>query len=191
MLQRTLCLAALGLLLLTGLASNALAQQVAPLRIGYTDHEILIQTMPDYRNVQQQLQTEYQSSQNVLQALYEDFQGKVERYQKQQALLSEERRAEREAELAQAQQEIQKKAADSEQELVKREADLLSPIFTRVDTAIKKVAAANNLDLVLRIQAGPMQPIILYANEDRIMDITREVAIELGLDVGDDTTSSN
>ena len=53
------------------------------------------------------------------------------------------------------------------------------------------MAAANNLDLVLRIQAGPMQPIILYANEDRIMDITREVAIELGLDVGDDTTSSN
>ena len=191
MLQRILGLAALGLLLLTGIAADALAQQVAPLRIGYTDHELLIAAMPDYRNVQQQLQTEYQSSQNVLQALYEDFQGKVERYQKQQALLSEERRAEREAELAAAQQEIQQKASDSEQELVKREADLLSPIFTRVDEAIKKVAAANSLDLVLRIQAGPMQPIILYANEDRIMDITRDVAVELGLDVGDDTTSSN
>ena len=191
MLQRTLNLVALGLFLITGLAADALAQQVSPLRVGYTDHELLIAAMPDYRNVQQQLQQEYQTSQNVLQALAEEFQGKVDRYQKQQALLSEERRAEREAELVQAQQDLQKKAADSEQELAKREGELLSPIFERVDAAIKKVSAANNLDLVLRIQAGPMQPIILYANEDRIMDITRDVALELGLDVGDETTSSN
>ncbi len=191
MLQRICGLAALGLLLLSSVSTEVLAQQAAPLKIGYTDHELLIAAMPDYRNVQQTLQAEYQTSQNVLQALYEEFQGKVDRYQKQQALLSDERRAEREAELAQAQQEIQQKAAESEQELVEREADLLSPIFERVDVAIKKVASSNNLDLVLRIQAGPQQPIILYANEDRIMDITREVAVELGLDVGDDTTSSN
>ena len=191
MLQRILSLAALGLLLFTGLAADALAQQVSPLRVGYTDHELLIAAMPDYRNVQQQLQQEYQTSQNVLQALAEEFQGKVDRYQKQQALLSEERRAERETELMQAQQELQQKAQESEQELAQREAELLSPIFERVDAAIKKVSAANNLDLVLRIQAGPMQPIILYANEDRVMDITRDVALELGLDVGDDTTSSN
>ena len=167
------------------LAPGAVAQQLAPLRIGYTDHEILISNMPEYRTVQEELQAEYQSSQTTLQALYEEFQGQVERYQKQQALFSPERRQEREAELAQAQQEIQEKAAESEQALGEREAELLSPIFTRVDAAIKKVSAEKSLDLVLRIQAGPMQPIILYANEDRIVDITLDVAIDLGIDVAE------
>ena len=192
MLQRILSLAALGLLVFSGLSADALAQQVAPLKIGYTDHELLIAAMPDYQTVQQQLQQEYQTSQNVLQALAEEFQGKVDRYQKQQALLSAERRTERENELAVAQQEIQKKAADSDQQLAQRQAELLGPIFERVDTAIKEVSKENNLDLVLRIQNGPMQPIILYANEDRVMDITKDVAVKLGLPIPEDTqTSSN
>lgn len=189
MLQRILALAVLGLV---GLSIPAQAQQVLPLRVGYTDHELIIANMPEYRNVQQQLQEEYQSSQQVLQTMAQDFQGKVDRYQKQQALLSDERRQERETELAQAQQEIQQKASDAEQQLAQREAELLSPIFERVDKAIKEVAQEHKLDLVLRIQAGPMQPIILYANEDRVIDITRDVAGKLGLPIeGDGPTSSN
>ena len=167
------------------LTHAASAQQLAPLRIGYTDHEILISNMPEYRTVQEELQAEFESSQADLQAQYEDFQSQVERYQRQQALLAPERQQEREAELAQAQADIQQMATESEQELAQREAELLSPIFTRVDAAIKMIAAEKSLDLVLRIQAGPMQPIILYANEDRILDITLDVAIELGIDVGE------
>ena len=173
----------LGLLCFSVNSTDAIAQRLAPLRIGYTDHEILISSMPEFRDVQQQLQKEIQSSQNVIQAMADDFQSKVERYQTQQPLLSEERRSEREAELSELQQEIQQKAADSEQDLQEREAELLSPLFARVDAAIKKIAAENDLDLVLRIQAGPMQPIILYANEERIVDITVDVAVELGIDV--------
>ena len=182
--KRFLCQYALAILLM-GVVGTATAQQLPALRIGYTDHEVLISNMPEYQDVQVNLQAEYQSSQSVLQALVEDYEGKVDRYQKQQALLSEERRAEREQELLDAQQEIQERAQQAEQDLARREADLLSPIFTRVDEAINTVAEARNLDLVLRIQAGPAQPIILYANEDRIVDITLEVAIELGIDVGE------
>ena len=178
------------ILLLCGV-EVATAQLLAPLRIGYTDHEILIQNLDDYRNVQQQLQTEYESSQTSLQALAEDFQIQVETYQKRQPLLSEARRAEREGELAQLQQELQEQAAQAEQELARREAELLSPLFERVDAAIKKVSAEKGLDLVLRSQVGPTQPVILYANEDRITDITIDVAREMGIDVGDDPTSGN
>ncbi len=183
MKKRTiLALVPLAAVVLTHMAN---AQQLAALRIGYTDHEILISNMPEYRTVQEELQAEFETSQQELQAAYEDFQGQVERYQRQQALLAPERQQEREAELAQAQADIQEQATQSEQELAQREAELLSPIFTRVDAAIKKIAAEKSLDLVLRIQAGPMQPIILYANEDRILDITLDVAIELGIDVGE------
>lgn len=182
MYQRTLRLFAFSILSITLLGSDAFGQQLPPLRIGYTDHEILISNLPEYHDIEQQLASEYESSQKVLQAMLEDFQGQVETYQKRQALLAPSKQAEREAELAEVQQELQQKAADAEQDFAKRQAELLSPVFERVDAAIKKVADEMNLDLVLRIQAGPMQPIILYANEERVGDITREVAIELGID---------
>lgn len=177
------------ILLTAGLSVNAQAQTF---RVGYTDHELIIANMAEYRTVQEQLQEEYQSSQSALQALMQEYQGKVDRYQKQQALLSDERRQQREQELVQAQQDIQQKAQLSEQQLAEREAELLAPIFERVDAAIKEVAKANQLDLVLRSQAGPMQPIILYVNEDTVVDITPDVARKLGLKVDtDDSQAAN
>lgn len=184
MLKRIVSMAALCLLVLPVVA------QAQALKVGYTDHELIIANMPEYLEVQQQLQDEYQSSQQVLQSMYEDYQGKVERYQKQQALLSEERRQERETEIMQAQQEIQQKGQEAEQVLAQREGELLAPLFERVDAAIREVAAENSLDLVLRANVGPAQPIILFVNEDRISDITADVARKLGLDVEGDTAQA-
>lgn len=191
MTKRIFGLAALALLLFSVAAVEVQAQD---LKVGYTDHEIIIVNMPAYQQVQQQLQEEYASSQTTLQTLYQEYQGKVERYQKQQALLSEEKRAEREQELMQAQQDIQQRAAQSEEGLAQREAELLEPIFQQVDEAIQTVAREEGLDLVLRSQAGPMQPIILYVNEDKITDITPNVARKLGLQVDENaqaTSTSN
>ncbi len=168
---------------LCGFMATAQAQQLPALRIGYTDHEVLISNMPRTRVIQEELQAELQSGQRILTTMQEDYVGKVDRYQKQQALLSEERRQEREQELASLQEEIRTRAEELEQDLVQREVDLMGPIFQQVDTAIRKIASEKGLDLVLRTQAGPAQPILLYANEERITDITLEVARELGIDV--------
>lgn len=177
--------------LFAGLTNDANAQT---LEVGYTDHEVIIVNMPDYQDVQEQLQSEYQGSQQELQTLYQDYQDKLEKYQKQQALLSEERRQEREAELMQLQQQIQQQAQQKDQALAQREAELMQPILEKVQAAIDKVAEAQGLDLVLRSQVGT-QPVILYVNEDSITDITLDVARELGLDVSEAeaaaATSSN
>ncbi|MXZ17799.1 MAG: OmpH family outer membrane protein [Rhodothermaceae bacterium] len=169
--------------LFLGFATAAQAQQLPALRIGYTDHEVLISNMPQTRTIQEELQAELESGQRILQSMQEDLAGKVERYQTQRALLSEERRQEREQELISLEEELRSKAGELEQELVQRELDLMGPIYQQVDTAIQTIAAEKNLDLVLRTQAGPAQPILLYVNEDRITDITLEVARELGIDV--------
>ncbi len=166
-----------------GLATVVQAQQLPALRIGYTDHEVLISNMPQTRTIQEELQAELESGQRILQSMQQDLAGKVERYQTQQALLSEERRQEREQELISLEEELRSKAGELEQALVQRELDLMGPIYQQVDTAIQTIAGEKNLDLVLRTQAGPAQPILLYANEDRIVDITLEVARELGIDV--------
>ena len=179
------------LMVLSTTVLPALSQQLPALKIGYTDHEILISNMPEYQEIQFTLKDEFEATQNTLRAMADELQGKLDRYERQQALMSEERRKEREADITADQQALQRKAADAERDLARHEAELLGPIFEQVDTAIKKISEEKGLDLVLRIQAGPTQPIILYANEDRIADITLDVARELGIDVSKAESAGN
>ena len=178
-LKRILSLAVFVLLALP--VNEVLAQQ---LKVGFTDPDLLISAMPEYRQIQQQLQQEYQTSQQALQSLAADFQDKLDKYQKQQPLLSAESRATREAELQQLQQEIEASAAQKDEELNQRQVQLLEPLLDKVQTAIDEVAAEKGLDMVVR------SPILLFVNENTVLNITEDVARKLGLPV-DDTAASN
>lgn len=172
--------------LMGGLADSAQAQA---LKVGYTDHEIIIVNLPAYQQVQQQLQQEYQTSQQNLQQQAQDLQEKMERYQKQQALLSAEVRTQREQELMQLQGQLQQAAQQKDQELAQREAELMQPLLERVQGAIDAVAERKGLDVVLRTQVGA-QPLILYVNNKTVSDITADVARELGLEVPEETDTA-
>lgn len=178
--------AALLLLVAAWIAPQAEAQA---LKVGYTDHELIIVNMQEYQDIRQQLQQDYQTRQADLQAKAQDFQERLDRYQKQQALLSPERRQEREAELTQLQSEIQQEAAQADQALGEREAELMEPILAQVKEAIDAVAQEKGLDLVLRMQVN-IEPILLYANEETVADITLDVARRLGIDVSEDETAA-
>ncbi len=169
---------------MTGSASA----QAQSLNVGYTDHEIIIVNMPQYRQVQSQLEQHFRGGQQEMQGMYQEYQEQLERYQRQQALLNEDRRAEREQELMNLQQQIQESAAEKEQELAQREAELMAPLFEQVQSAIDQVATQRGLDLVLRANAGN-QPLILYVNPQTVTDITLDVARRLGIEV--DETASN
>ena len=163
----------------SGRSSDARAQSLS---VGFTDHEIILLNMPQYQEVQQQLQTDAGAGQEALQAMYDDFQDKLERYQRQQSLLSEDRRQEREQELAQLQQRIQEEAQNQDQQLAARQAELFQPLLEDIQIAINEVAAANGLDIVLRTRVGA-EPLLLFVNPDTVQDITLQVARAMGLDV--------
>jgi len=179
----TAALSLLLLLLVVPAAQQAAAQD---LKIGYTDHELLIVNMPEYQDLRQELEQDYTGTQEELQGLIQQYQEMAERYQRQQALLSDERRQEREQELMQLEQQIRERQQQGEQALQQREAELLSPLLQRVDQAIQEVAGEQSIDIVLRNQVGPMQPVILYVNPDRISDITLAVARKLGIEVDEE-----
>ena len=191
MLHRIFRIAALGLPLLSALSADALAQ-IAALKIGYTDHASLIAAIPLFQQAQQTLQAEARQDEEGLRAMFDEYQEKLDRYQKQQALLTAERRTQREQELLLLQQDIQNAEQMSQQKLGERQAELYAPIFDLVDEALQAVAKEKGLDIVLRSRIGPTEPLILYVNQDKIVDITLDVAQKLGLDVsGDEQTSSN
>lgn len=171
----------LSVLLLAGLVSTS--AQAQNIQIGYADPEIIITYMPGYQEVQQQMAIEYRTSQEALQALAEDFQERVDRYQRQQPLLSEERRAEREAELATLQQEIQNSAAAKDEELAAKQDELMAPLLQQVQDAIDAIAEEKGLDLVMR------SPALLYVNADRVVNINVDIARRLGIEVDEDEVS--
>ena len=155
------------------------------LSVGFTDHEIILINMPQYQQVQQQLQADFDASQESLQALYADYQERLERYQRQQSLLSEDRRLEREQELVQLQEQIQTEAQSQDQQLAARQAELMQPLLELIQDAINEVAESNGLDIVLRTRVGT-EPLLLYVNPDTVQDITLHVARAMGLDVDEE-----
>jgi outer membrane protein len=171
-----------GFMIVAGFFAVDVQAQAQPLRIGYTDHEVIIVNMPRYQEVQQQLQQEYNQGQQELQTQATAFQEKVDRYSREQALLSEESRQQREQALIQEQQQLQQQAAEREQALTQRETEMLAPLYESVGAAIEEVAREQNLDLVLRMQVG-VQQMILYANEESVVNITLDVARKLGINV--------
>lgn len=169
------------LVLIAGLLAMPASAQV---QIGYADPEVIITYMPEYQAIQQQLNNEYQSSQEALQAMATDFQDRVERYQKQQPLLTPERRAERESELAQEQAELQQAAANEDEKLAGRQEELLAPLLEQVQNVIDEIAAEKGLHLVLR------SPALLYVNEDMVININLDIASRLGISIDEDTASN-
>lgn len=168
-----------GLLVAVFFALPASAQE---LKVGYTDYEVLLANMPQMEEVQTQLQSFYTETQQRLQTQAQDFQERAQRYERQASLLSAEARAEREQELNTLQQQVQQAAQQADQQLAQRRVELMRPLFERLQAAIDTVAERRGLDIVLPTQVGG-DPFILYVNETRITDITREVASELGIPV--------
>lgn len=155
------------------------------LRVGYADPEVIIGYMPEYKDVQAELQREFQTRQEALQAMAEDFQAAVDRYQKQQPLLTAERRVERERELATRQTELQQSAAAQDQELAATEQRLMAPLLDRVQAVIDDIAAQKGLDMVLR------SPTLLYVNEDRVVNINLDIAKALGIEISEEDAAQN
>jgi outer membrane protein len=156
-------------------------------KIGYTDQEAILVNMPEMQDVQQQLQQELQRQQQELQQQQQAFQQRVQRYQRQQSLLSDSVRTQREQALQQRQAELQQALQQREQQLQQRELELMQPLFEELQAAIQDVAAAQNVDVVLRTQS------LLWVdqNSSNVVDITADVAQQLGIDIsGTDTQPS-
>ena len=157
------------------MGNTALAQ----LKVGYTDAQLIVAQMSEYRETLQQLQTLAETGQLEYQGLIQTYQEKLGDYQKKQALLSDAARETREQELMTMQGEIQQFLVIKEQELEQKEAELMNPLLERVQNAINEVAADQSLDMVFNAQAAG-SPVLLYA--DSTMDITETVMAILGIE---------
>lgn len=151
-------------------------------RIGFTDYELIIVQMPQYREVQTQLQAQAQKDQQELATMEQTIQEKFADYQSQSGVLSAEARQTREEEIVQLQTDLQQEQQTRLQALDRKQNELLQPLFNELQGAIDEVAEARGLSLVLSTRVST-EPVILYADEERTVDITTEVMSKLGISI--------
>lgn len=165
-----------GLLILLGIVA---APATYGQKIGYTNQEAILANMPEMQDVQQTLKQEARQQQRELQQQQKKFQKQVQQYQQQQSLLSDSARSQRERELRRMRNKLQQASQERQQELRQRERELMQPLLEDLQGAIDSVAAARDIDVVMRTQA------LLYVdqNSGSVVDITQEVAQQLGINL--------
>lgn len=149
-------------------------------RIAYVDTDVILQNMPEYQGIKQQLDQQARLWQDELAEMERDLAALEEEFEARDILYTEEVRQQKQSEI-----EAARKAVDEfltqkfspEGEYFRQQKQLLQPLQRAVFEAIRTVAEQDGYDLVL----DRAQNIgLIYAVPE--LDITDLVLEEMGLD---------
>ncbi len=170
---KILCLA----VFLVAVAGQAQAQQ----RIAFIDSEEVLNRVPEYATVQQQIdrmaaewETEIETRQREVEEMFREYQARELLY------TSEERKNKRE-EIVRAEEDVERLRMQyfgPEGELFTEQDKLVRPLQERVLAAVEEVATSEGYDYVFD-KAGDF--LFLFAREQH--DLSEKVLEELGIDI--------
>lgn len=149
----------------------------AQLKIGYVDSDTIMDKLPDAQDAQQKLDGLIKDWQAELNKLEKDWKDKYDDYEKRKLIMSDQTRAETEAELVKLEEKMndyRQKKFGTNGELFQKQDELMKPIQNRVFDAIKKVSEEQEFDFVFD-RSGDV--LFLYAKEK--YDITNLVLEKL------------
>ena len=149
----------------------------AQLKIGYVDSDTIMDKLPDAQDAQQKLDALIKEWQEELNKLERSWKEKYEDYEKRKLIMSDQTRAEAEAELVKLEENMnnyRQKKFGVNGELFQKQDEIMKPVQNRVFDAIKQVAEDEELDFVFD-RSGDV--LFLYAREK--YDITNLVLEKL------------
>jgi len=146
-------------------------------KIGYVDSDAIMDELSDAQDARRQLDGFIQEWQAELSKLEKDWKDKYNDYERRKLIMSDQVRAEVEAELVKMEQKIseyREKKFGTNGELFLKQDELMKPIQNKVFTVIKQVAQEEDYDFVFDRSGGIL---MLYAKEKH--DITAKVLARL------------
>ena len=155
---------------------NSFAQE---LKIGYTNADYILSVMPESRTVESTLKAYESQLQKQLKDKYTSFQDKAAKYQQGASSMPEAERTKTENELQSLQQEIQKFESEAQNNLVKKRNDLISPLYSKIGSAIEAVAKENGYTHILSSGSSSTN-VVLYAREQD--NVSNLILAKLGID---------
>jgi outer membrane protein len=171
--MRNILLIVFGFIILNGISFGQL-------RIGYIDSDTIMDQLPDAQDARQRLDALIMEWQGELNSLENQWKVKYDDYDKRKLIMTDQTRAELEAELISLEQEIaeyREKKFGTNGELFQKQDELMKPVQNRVFTAIDEVARENNLDFMFDRSGDIM---LLYAKDEH--DFTAEVLAKLQIE---------
>ena len=159
------------------LASPAQAQQ----KIGYVNSDYVLEQMPEYATIQQQLDRIAQTWQDALDQTEEDLDGQFREYQARELLYTNEERQRRRQEILQAEEALERlrvKYFGPEGDIFLQQEQLMRPVQEKILQAINEVADSEGYDYIFDSSGE-----FLFMFKREQYDVSIEVLQELGIDV--------
>lgn len=157
------------------MSSVSLAQDV---RIGYMNPAVVLGTLDEVAQIEEQIQQLIQQRDQELQAKSQQLQQDFAAYEEGRAVLSEDARSAREQELMARNDALTEEQNTVVNEIRQRRVQMMTPVMERMDAAIKKVADRKGLDLIINESTSYGDVIIFYSIQENL-DITQDVINEL------------
>jgi len=162
------------LVILAMLPIATLAQKYA-----YLDTEYILNTIPAYKEAQEQINKQSTQWQKEIEAEYAEIDKLYKQFQVDKLLLSEEMKQKREQEIMQKEKEVkqlQKKRFGPEGDRFKKEQELVKPIQDEVFNAIKEIASSEGYAVVFDAASNSLT--MIYT--DPKYDISDEILKKMG-----------
>ena len=165
--------AAAALVPLLAAAAPAAAQEF---KLAYVDSDSIIKATPGVAEARASYEKTAEEWKTALETRRRELSGLYDEYQKQSAILSPEKRTEKQQAILQKEREMQEyfqQKFGPQGEAGAKERELLAPIYDRINRAIEEVRAAEGYALIFDIQAGAL------AAGDPSLNVTDKVIARL------------
>lgn len=146
------------------------------LKFGHARVQEIMQAMPEFQEMQKQLESEYSRLENQLSTMQEDYQKMEQNYRESAENLMPQQRQQKEQELMKTSQKIQGFYQSTQQKLRKKRQELQKPIMEKLMRAVEEVGDENGFIYIFAAESGAT----VYQS-DQSVDVTPLVKKKLGI----------
>lgn len=162
----------IALLLLLVLPMSLFAQKFA-----YFKSESIIPVMPEFAKAQQNIQAQTKQYEDEMKRYQEKFNKEFAAFQQQQKTLPQNILERRQKELSELNEKVMQFQQDAQQQLDKIYRELMSPIYEKMEKAVKTVGKAGSYAMVFDLNRTD----IPYIDDAQTKDITNDIKTNLGI----------
>lgn len=156
---------------------NVNAQDATAQKIGHINADQLLQSMPETKDAQAQLETYGAQLEKDLTEMEAELESKMRKFQENVEMMTKLSRETKSQEIQELQGRIQEYSRKAQQDLQNKQVELLSPIIEKATNAVQRVAKANNFTYIM--DSSQSKAVLIYTEGG--IDIMPMVKKELGI----------
>lgn len=147
------------------------AQTATAPKFGYINAQELLESMPEAKKADADLQAFAKTYQDQLEAMQKEYQKKVQEFQAGEKTMTEAVKEVKIKEIQDLQSRMESTQQSAQEKITLKKSELFKPILDKADKAIKAVATENGYDYIFDASSGAL----LHAREsDNILPLVKK-----------------